>query len=143
MPWDPFGIREARDRKLSEEERKEVIADPGLSWKDWAIYQGLKTWVGLALFIGDCLLFAGLWTGGSVAYRISIAPAMAGAIYLNYLLWSYLWYVPDIGQLRKAKQKRTLLHPFPVGRWTPEYETYKKSGLRGLHAEEVNPEEFL
>jgi hypothetical protein len=141
MP-DPFGFREAKN-SLTEEERKKYIADPGTPWKTWLLTEGLKTWIGLAMLILDIFLYGTLWLTGNVYARYAIIPAMIGAVYLNYLLWIYLWRVPDIDELRKGRLKRTLRSPFPVGRWTLEYKTWKEQGVSALHSDEINPKEFL
>lgn len=83
----PFGLP-----KVHEEERRRALEDPGVSWKDWLSSSFAKTYLGLAFFIADGLLIAS-WFGPPANY-----PAMIGttalALYLEYLAWQYLWYLP-------------------------------------------------
>jgi hypothetical protein len=128
---------------LSDEERKEIIDVPPSPWKEWFLTEGSKTWIAVGLLILDIFVYGALWLSSWAYAHYLIPPALIAALYLNYVLWTYLWSVPDIDELRKGRLKHTLAHPFPVGRWTPEYKVWKEQGDAGLHSGALNPDEFV
>ncbi|HEV2166627.1 MAG TPA: hypothetical protein VGS23_06615, partial [Thermoplasmata archaeon] len=92
-----------------------------------------------------------------------IAPAgllasVSVALYLEYLGWQFLWYVPrawtDASPPLKAgagpsleeraapATLRKLVHPFRFGRWTEAAKRWR-SGLAPIPAEGPDPREFL
>jgi hypothetical protein len=128
---------------LSDEERKRFIDDPGIPWMTWLLTIGLKPWIGLGLFIGDSLTLLNLWVIGTPVARIAMVPTLLLLIYLNFLLWSYLWHVPTPEELRASPVSPTLRSPFAVGRWTPDYQTWKEGGRTALADGQIDPNEFL
>jgi hypothetical protein len=141
MP-DYFGFREMKN-SLTPEERKKAIDDPGTPWKVWWYAQGSKTWIGVGMMILDVFLYGTIWMWTWPYAHYMLIPAMPFALYLNYLLWNYLWRVPDLDELRKGQIERTALHPWPVGRWTEDYAVWKAQGVAGLHGDAINPGDFV
>ncbi len=140
---------------LRGEERRRALAQPGLGWKDWALYSGLKPWIGLGLLIVDVWALVtvvglasqpsyGLWAGLGLEPLavVCISLLTALTIYLNLVLWSYLWANPREGDLRRGAFNPTALRPFAVGRWTPDYPTWVAGNL-GEVAPDASIEEFL
>ncbi len=140
---------------LRGEERKRALAEPGLGWKEWALYSGLKPWIGLGLLIIDVWALVtviglaseptyGLWAplGLDPLAVVLFSLISALTIYLNIVLWSYLWAIPRESDLRPGSFTPTLLRPFAVGRWTPDYPAWA-AGRLGNASSEASIEEFL
>lgn len=102
-------------RRLTREEREAAIRVPGPTWREWLYTEAFRWWLGIALLIGDAWLVAGwIEVGGWVGLAVSL-PA---ALYIEYLLFQYLWhpYHPEL----RGKFRRTWYRPFKVGRWTAD-----------------------
>lgn len=121
--------------KLTAEEREAALKAPGQSWHDWFYFIALKWWVGLGILIIDSWIVAGWIEAGG---WLELLGSVALAVYLEYLLWQYLWhpYHPELhGQFRP-----TWKAPFEAGRWTPEREAL----LAGkLEPAAPDPRQFL
>jgi hypothetical protein len=121
--------------KLTAAEREAALRTPGQSWSDWLYGVALKWWIGLAILIIDSWIVAG-WA--EVGGWPELAGSIALAVYLEYLLFQYLWhpYEPEL----HGKFRPTWKNPFEVGRWTPE----RKAQLAGtLEASTPDPHQFL
>ena len=121
--------------KLTPEEREAAIRNPGQSWREWGYGVALKWWVGLGLFIVDAWIVAG-WA--EVGGWLELAGSLAIAIYLEHLLYQYLWhpYQPELHGTFRPTWKT----PFEVGRWVPE----RKAVLAGkLEVNTPDPHQFL
>jgi hypothetical protein len=140
---------------LRGEERKRALAQPGLGWKDWALYSGLKPWIGLGLLIVDVWALVtviglasqptyGLWAllGLEPLAVVTLSLVSAMTIYLNLVVWSYLWANPREGDLRPGAFTPTAWKPFAVGRWTADYPAWA-AGTLGNATPEASVEEFL
>ncbi len=130
-----FGVPE-----LDEDSRKEALADPGPAWKDWFYFEFLKVWILLALLIVDVLLVASWLDPPDV---VAMALSLGAALYLEYLLYQYLWHRPH-PEREPREFQRNLLHPVRYGRWTPEMWRFKAGldPLAGLQSG-PDPREFL
>ena len=106
-----FGIE-----PVDEETRKQAIAEPGATWRDWFYFEFLKVWIGLALLIVDVLLAAS-WLDPFDG--VALGVTLAVAVYLEYLLYEYLWHRPHPDR-EPREYRRTPLRPVRFGRWTPE-----------------------
>jgi hypothetical protein len=115
-------------RKITGEERRRAIEEPGPSWKRWALDTGLKPWVALGFLILDGGVFLTLYGSGTEWGYILSGPTVAGALFLNYLAWQYLWHEPRDGE-SPARFRRTLLHPFYMGRFNERYADWKANRL--------------
>jgi len=91
---------------------------PDLPWKEWAYFTGLKTWVGIGLFIIDGWI-AATWLEARSYY--GLVPSLVLAVYLEFLLYRYLWYRPSARASRpRGPFRPTWSRPVEYGRWTPE-----------------------
>lgn len=99
-----------------EEEKRRARDHPGASWKEWLYFTAFRWWMGIAFLIVDTwivtiFLVPRQW----VFLALSILPA----VYLEYLLYGYLWRRPgpttDVSRSRRVRWP-----PYEVGRWTPE-----------------------
>lgn len=106
------------------DEKRLALQDPGPSWRQWFLYKGAKAYVILAYLILDSWVVAWFllpftWLG--LAFFV---PVLIGSVYLEILLYLYLWYRPSPEVFRRHRLRGDL-HPTwnrPVrfGRWTPE-----------------------
>ncbi len=121
-------------------EKKAALEDPGPSWREWVLHSAAKWYVGLGLLTLD-----GWVVGDFLFYRIywPIAPALVGALYLEFLLWQFLWYRPEMYRSRARRHWTSSfwIHPVPFGRWTPEADLARGGATPG--SGEVDPAEFL
>jgi hypothetical protein len=117
------GLRAQLDRVA--EEKRRALADPGPSWRVWWFHHAAKWYVVLGLLIADLwLVTLGVETGG-LAFAL---VALAGLLYLEFLLYRFLWYRPrDEGRRAVGAFRPTLVRPVRYGRWTPEAD-YVRSG---------------
>ncbi|HXY46680.1 MAG TPA: hypothetical protein VEK13_02130 [Thermoplasmata archaeon] len=117
--------------------RRRALEDPGASWKEWLYFTAFKWWMAIAFLIVDSwivtiFLVARSW--------IPLAASTVAALYLEYLLYGYLWHRPDA--MRPPAPRRFRWPPFEVGRWTPEGFRLR-SGQGPLDERSPDPREFL
>jgi hypothetical protein len=131
--------------RVTGEERKRALEEPGPSWKEWAYATGLKPYVALGLLVLDGLLLASIEEAPQLWVRWSALVALPFLIYANYYLYAYLWASPpETPELRKARAKPSVRHPFYVGRWHPRRAKALEEQKAFLdHGAQVAPEEFL
>jgi hypothetical protein len=124
-------------------EKEFALRTPDLPWKDWAYFTGLKTWVAIGLFIIDSWIAAAWLEARSY---LGLAPSLALALYLEILLYQYLWYRPHAGGPRPGQAFRpSWIRPVAYGRWTPEA-AGRRAGVRpgsGPPDSGPDPREFL
>jgi hypothetical protein len=133
---ETFGIAD-----VDTDTRRAAVAEPGPSWSEWARGPLAKAYLALGFFIGDLLL---LVTGLQPPDPFVFA-AVLFVIYLESLLWQYLWYRPNLDrESRSGTFQPTLLRPARYGRWTPEAER-ARAGVDPFGNERVgpDPDEFL
>jgi hypothetical protein len=121
--------------RLTPEERQAAVLAPGESWTEWLYGTAFKWWLGLALLIIDSWIVAG-WI--EVGGWYDLAGSIVLAIYLEFLLYQYLWhsYRPEL----RGKFRPTWHAPFEVGRWAPE----RKDALAGrIEPSGPDPRQFL
>lgn len=137
----PPGTLTAADRVALEKEM--VRQAPDLPWRDWAFYSGLKPWVGIGLFIIDAWIAAAWLEAGNL---LALAPSLALALYLEILLYQYLWYRPSgSGPRPRRAFHPTWIRPVPYGRWTPEAAQRRAGVPDGPGGPDMGPDprEFL
>jgi hypothetical protein len=110
-----------------EREKQEAIAEPGPPWKEWFLFSGAKTWVVLGFFIIDSWIVAS-WL--SPPNLLAMGLSLAGAIYVEFLLYSYLWerWNPERGARATKPFHPNFRRLREVGRWTPEGSRAKRDG---------------
>ncbi|HEV2519666.1 MAG TPA: hypothetical protein VGX00_03480 [Thermoplasmata archaeon] len=150
--------------KIDPEEKQRALSDPGPGWKEWAMSSFAKTYLALGFLIADGILVASWIAPGP--NLIGLLGSAALALYLEYLLWQYLWYVPRaasegpadprlqglVGSNPAANSEgdaerwthvaRRVFHPFPIGRWTAEARRIRQ-GLAPEPSAGPDPREFL
>ena len=101
-----------------EEEKRRALADPGLSWREWFFFDAAKWFVGLLFLILDAWLIV---TWIDVALWDAILPSLVLALYAEFLLYEYLWYIPGPDTARRRGTFRpTWVRPVAYGRWTED-----------------------
>jgi hypothetical protein len=134
-PIESSAFGESREQ----EAKRRALEDPGASWKEWLYFVAFKWWLAIVFLILDSwvvtiFLQTRDWFG--------LGGATVAAIYLEYLLYGYLWRRPDPRHPEASLRGRW--PPYGVGRWTPE-----GFRLRGQHSAAVSgeaspdPREFL
>jgi hypothetical protein len=123
-------------------EKELALREPGPSWREWAFFTGFKPWLGVVFLIADAWIAAAWLEAGNL---IALALSLFAAVYLEFLLYRYLWYRPDPEDARDRTTFRpTWTRPVRYGRWTPEAERVR-AGLPLEAAPERGPDprEFL
>lgn len=104
--------------KLEGPLRQEALSDPGPTWGEWLIGPFAKVWLALGLFVVDSWIVV-LWTVPFNA--LGLLLSLAGALYLELLLWRYLWFAPDREEdLKNLPFKPSWDRLTRFGRWTPQ-----------------------
>lgn len=100
------------------QEKQEALEEPGLSWRDWLYFSAFKWWLVIALIAADGWI-VGFWI--EVPNGYALAGSLAIAVYLEFLLFQYLWHRPDPEERPPKGRFRPNWHrPVEFGRWTPE-----------------------
>ncbi|MGA8542997.1 MAG: hypothetical protein WB947_05620 [Thermoplasmata archaeon] len=136
---DPFQrqvLRDQLDRVV--EEKRRALEDPGPSWREWFFQSAAKWWIGLVYLIVDAWVVVTFLEAGLYAETV---PAVIVALYLEFLLYRYLWYSPDLSRSR-GRFHRTWIQPVPFGRWTPEADAARAHPSAASDAGPA-PDEFL
>ncbi|MCL4324738.1 MAG: hypothetical protein M1144_04680 [Candidatus Thermoplasmatota archaeon] len=128
---------------LSEEDRKRALDDPGIPWKQWFLTTGLKPWVVLGLLLFEGLGLVSVWVALSGYARAAVFPILVAALYLDVLLWSFLWREPSVDEFRSGNFKNYWFQPFKIGRFTVEYRLWKEGKRDEVTLPNVNPRDFL
>jgi hypothetical protein len=116
---------------------------PDLPWKDWALFTGLKSYVGIGLFILDAWI-AAVWL--EAGNYVGLIPSLVLAVYLEFLLYRYLWYRPSARASRSKRRFRpSWSRPVEYGRWTPEAARRRSGAMDESGGSPVgpNPRDFL
>ncbi len=122
------------------EEKQRALHEPGAPWKEWLYFTAFKWWIGIVFLIVDSWIVTIFL---EVREWIFLGLAVAGAIYLEYLLYAYLWRRPD--HSRPPEEGGIRWPPFEIGRWTPEAfaERAGTSPAAGSDQRSPNPRDFL
>jgi hypothetical protein len=124
--------------QTEEEEKRRALRIPGPTWKEWFYFTALKWWLGLFFLIIDSWVVVAFLEAGSV---LGLVAATAAAVYLEYLLYVYLWRRPE---LERSRARARRWPPVEVGRWTPEAFAARAAGTRPTAGSETaDPREFL
>ena len=100
------------------ETREQAVAEPGASWREFLYFELAKVWIVLGLFIVDSWILV-YWTQPLNVGALLLS--LAGAFYLEFLLYRVLWYRPNPEEGYLARVfKPTWFRPVRFGRWTPE-----------------------
>lgn len=123
-------------------EKELALREPGPSWHEWLYFTGLKPWLVVGLLIADAWIATAWLEAGSY---LGLAVSLAVAVYLEILLYRYLWYRPDPAEAHARTTFRpTWSRPVRYGRWTPEAERVRAGlPLEGPAEPEPDLREFV
>ncbi|HTT16607.1 MAG TPA: hypothetical protein VMH49_04540 [Thermoplasmata archaeon] len=130
-----------------QEEKREALVDPGPSWREWFFYDAMKWWLGIVFLIADAWVVTS-WISDGVATAtdiVGVVLSLAAALYLEVLLYRYLWRRPSdpdlVGRGTFRPGWKALRE---VGRWTPEASRVaSRAARRRPEQGGVDPNEFL
>ncbi|HEY1199293.1 MAG TPA: hypothetical protein VGG32_11440 [Thermoplasmata archaeon] len=121
-------------------EKARALREPGPSWRTWLFQSALRGYYLLGMFIVDVQIVVAWYEVSSV---VGLVASLAVAIYLEFLLYRYLWYRPRYDARPIRPFRRTWLRPTEYGRWTPEADLVR-AGVSIYRTEEgPNAKEFL
>jgi hypothetical protein len=123
-------------------EKELALREPGPSWREWFYFTAVKPWLVVGFLIADAWIATGWVEAGSY---LGLSVSLAVAVYLEFMLYRYLWYRPDPEEARPRTAFRpTWSRPVRYGRWTPEAERLR-AGLPLEAPAEPGPDirEFL
>lgn len=121
------------------EGRQRALADPGPPWKDWLYFTAFRWWFGIFFLIIDSWIAAEFIELGDWVF---LGLALIAAVYLEYLLYLYLWARPE--EIRRGRRPRRRWPPFELGRWTPEAMHARATGnVPPVDSSASDPREFL
>jgi len=128
-----------QDRVAAEKSR--ALREPGPSWRTWMFQSALRTYYVLGILIADVQVVVFWYEEGSV---VGLVVSLVLALYLEFLLYRYLWYRPrPEALLTSGKFHPTWLRPVEYGRWTVEADLVR-AGVSIRRTEEgPSPKEFL
>ncbi len=143
-PDEEAALGEAADRLAVDRQR--ALKDPGSSWRDWFLGVWAKWWLGLAFVVVDSWIASfwandGVFSGYDAAY---LGASLAVAVYLEILLYLFLWRIPS-GPLDSAGRRfrpswKALRE---IGRWVPVSERRALRTSAGPAEGAPDPREFL
>ncbi|MGI0155841.1 MAG: hypothetical protein ACREDE_06880, partial [Thermoplasmata archaeon] len=115
---DPLQRQILRDQldRVAEEKRR-ALEDPGPTWREWFFQSAARWWIGLAFLIVDSWIVVTCIDAGVPLVAV---PSVGAALYLEFLAFRYLWYVPSDGPRRRRPFHPSWSRPVRFGRWTPE-----------------------
>lgn len=137
---DPFQRQVLRDQldRVAEEKRR-ALEDPGPTWREWFFHSAAKVWIGLGFLVVDAWLLVacldvGVWQAA--------VPVLAAALYIEFLVYRYLWYSPN--EFRPSHRfHRTWYRPVAYGRWTLEAEYVRAHPGAAVADDAPRADEFL
>ncbi|MCI4347212.1 MAG: hypothetical protein L3J97_01165 [Thermoplasmata archaeon] len=134
--------RPATFPKLQGPARAAAIEEPGASWREYVYLSLAKAWVILGFGVGDAWIIASWLQPPNFG---ALGLSLVGAIYLEFLLFRFLWYVPGPDESASTGPFRpSWTRPVRFGRWTPEAGRLRKQRDRaGVERPGPDPSEFL
>ncbi len=138
-PGDELADESLEDRVKQEKAR--ALEEPGPSWRTWWFQRALRGYYLLGMLIVDVQVVVGWYEVGSA---VGLVVCLVIAVYLEFLLYRYLWYRPRADAAPpRGRFRPTWVRPSEYGRWTPEADLVR-AGHPIYRAEEgPNPKEFL
>lgn len=140
-PTGGFSDADVEVEEQVEKEKARALEEPGPSWRTWLLQRALRAYYLLGILIADVqIIVFWLEAGNNV---LAMALSLAGALYLEFLLYRYLWYRPQVEVAPSGRFRPTWTRPAEFGRWTPEADLVR-SGVSIYRTEQgPNPKEFL
>jgi hypothetical protein len=138
-PSDGSASSEALEDRVAAEKAR-ALKEPGPSWRTWFLQNALRWYYFLGILILDVQVIV-FWI--EVNWLVGIVPSLVVLLYLELLLYRYLWYRPRSDAIPRRAFRRTWLRPAEYGRWTPEADLVR-AGVSIYRTEEgPSPKEFL
>ncbi len=121
-------------------EKARALREPGPSWRQWMFQSALRAYYVLGILVADVQVVVFWYEEGSA---VGLVVSLALALYLEFLLYRYLWYRPPPEALTSGKFHPTWIRPAEYGRWTVEADLVR-AGISIRRTEEgPNLKEFL
>jgi len=138
-PEEEFALAAQIDRVEAE---KQAARDaPDIPWGKWWFESGSKWYVALGFLILDVWLFS---IGYSLGSALAIVGFLVAALYGEFLLYRFLYYVPSPDDLPpKGPFRPTWARPVEYGRWTEEGAARRLGGPVARAEQGPDPKEFL
>ncbi|HTP53539.1 MAG TPA: hypothetical protein VML94_01050 [Thermoplasmata archaeon] len=137
---------EARLERVRQE-KADALKDPGPTWKEWFCYTAAKWWLFLGVYVVVLSWEIVLLYPTSNVPLYETLPLIVVTIYLDLLLWRYLWYRPHGEEPSRSTGergfRRSLLRPVQYGRWTPEWAEIRAGRMVPSVGGGPDPKEFL
>jgi hypothetical protein len=121
-------------------EKKRAREAPDVPWRTWWYNSGSKWYVVLGFLIGDVWLLDVGYLAGSLVLGI---VALAVALYAEFLLYRYLYYVPAEEDDLQGPFRRSWFRPVEFGRWTEQGAALRSGGRVEAPEAGPDPKEFL
>ena len=140
---EPVAGEELNDYILEDRvaaEKARALKEPGPSWRQWALHSLLRGWYALGMLIVDANIVVFWIEAHSV---LGLVLSLVAAIYLEFLLYRYLWYRPHPETPPERPFRPKPWRPVEYGRWTPEAELVRAGYPIYNSAEGPNAREFL
>ena len=141
------GGRRGWFHRFDKETRQRIVEAPGPTWTEWFYHSFAKTYGVLGLFMGDAIVVA-FWL--EPPNLIGLFATLLPLLYLEFLLYQYLWYEPGThlaGRSRSVRAEptpRSWLRPVPFGRWSATGQRVRAGlGPETGAPEGPDPREFL
>ncbi len=137
-PNEAYAFRSQADRVA--EEKRAALEAPDVPWRVWWLQSGSKWYLAVGFLIADVWIVSlGLELGAPALSLVGLLVA----IYLEFLLYRYLYYIPPLDEpRRRGRFRRTWTRPVEFGRWTPQGAALRSGGAVAP-AEGPDPKEFL
>ncbi|MGA7477213.1 MAG: hypothetical protein WBW47_08425 [Thermoplasmata archaeon] len=138
-PGDELAEESLEDRVADEKAR--ALQEPGPGWRTWFFQRALRGYYLLGMLIVNVQIVVAWYEAASVT---GLVVSLAVAIYLEFLLYRYLWYRPPYeAPPPRGRFRPTWTRPVEYGRWTPEADLVR-AGVPIYRGEEgPSPKEFL
>jgi hypothetical protein len=138
-PGDELADESLEDRVKQEKAR--ALEEPGPSWRTWWFQRGLRGYYLLGMLIVDVQVVVGWYEVGSA---VGLFASLVAAVYLEFLLYRYLWYRPRADATPpRGRFRPTWVRPAEYGRWTPEADLVRAGHPIYRSEEGPSPKEFL
>lgn len=123
------------------QEKEAARRAPDIPWGTWWLRSGSKWYLAVGFLIADVWIFAGALP--LIGVGLAFVP-LAGALYAEFLLYRYLYFVPgDDEEPRRGPFRPSWTRPVEYGRWTAEGAALRAGGTVVSPEAGPDPKEFL
>ena len=133
----------AREPSLEDrvdQEKALALAEPGPSWRQWMFHSAFRAYFLLGMLIVDAQIVV-FWIEEKSS--VALVVTLILALYLEFLLYRYLWYRPRFDAPARRPFRRTWIRPAEYGRWTPEAELVRAGSPIYSSEQGPSPKDFL